>query len=498
MTAAAVVVVVVVATAAATVAVVYHNIDSMNDFPSIDLVPKRETNALEFAKKYDGSNVKVGILDTGIDPGAAAISFLPDGCTPKLLDVIDCTGSGDVDVSTVVKLSKKETSLEDGTKDVWYECQGLSGRNLRLSAEWKIQHFPLSNITSSYQTSTSVTSQVNTTASDATASDTTNKDTSKDATDYDTEWQVKVGILQAFRLFPAKLRQRVQEERRLIFQKRIQPHIHQLRTQLAELAKPKTFEETKRRDNIQALLDAIQDKEWEDDPGPIYDCLVFFDGHNWRAVLDTTETGDMRKLTPMTDFDKERQYARMGVLDQMNYAVHFYDDANILSIVTDASPHATHVAGITAAAEGERSGVAPGAQLISFKIGDSRLGSMETATSLVRAMIQAIRLKCDVINLSYGEGCVLPNTGRIIELANELVRKYNITFVSSAGNNGPALSTVGAPGGTSSSCIGVAAYVSPAMMKSGYSMPFPNSEGEGDPAGVDEEQHIGSTYVSSY
>lgn len=422
----------------------------MSEFPAVDLIPKRETNALDFCEKYDGSNVKVGILDTGVDPGAAAISFMADGTTPKLLDVIDCTGSGDVDVSTVVNLVRK---------DDYCECEGLSGRTLRLPASWKLEPLP------SDEEGTRLS-------------------------------QVKVGILQAFRLFPTKLKRRVQAERSKIFREQMQAHTDDLKARLADVSKPKTFEETRKRDDIQALLDVVEDKEWDEDPGPVFDCVVFWDGQDWRAVVDTTETGDLSTLTPMTDFDKERQFTRMGVLDQMNFAVHFYDDASILSIVSDASPHATHVAGITAAAEGERSGVAPQAQLVSFKIGDSRLGSMETGASLVRALIQAIRLKCDVINLSYGEGCVLPNTGRFIELANDLVRKYNITFVSSAGNNGPAISTVGAPGGTSSCCIGVAAYVSPAMMKAGYSMPFPESEGEGNPVGVDEEQHVGSTYVS--
>ncbi len=140
------------------------------------------------------------------------------------------------------------------------------------------------------------------------------------------------------------------------------------------------------------------------------------------------------------------------------------------------SSHGTHVASISAAHfpdEPEKNGLAPGAQVVSITIGDARLHSMETGTALVRAMVhimQAEHYKVDVINMSYGEHSHWSNTGRVGELMGEVINKHGVVWVASAGNDGPALSTVGTPPDiATNTVVGVGAYVSPEMMVALYS-----------------------------
>lgn len=62
---------------------------------------------------------------------------------------------------------------------------------------------------------------------------------------------------------------------------------------------------------------------------------------------------------------------------------------------------------------------------------------------------------CLVMPLSDEDIAYSPSPPRaVIELFIELATKHNIVFVASAGNNGPALSTVGCPGGNTNSLIG--------------------------------------------
>ena len=224
--------------------------------------------------------------------------------------------------------------------------------------------------------------------------------------------------------------------------------------------------------------------------GPLYDVIHWHDGTQWRAILhEVTNNGgdnlvDLVSSTqasqqPMGDFRNTRQVGTFGDDTQLHYTMRFVEEAHsggcTLSVVTTAGAHGTHVAAIAGAhypnADSPgKDGLSPGAQMISFKIGDSRLGTMETGQSLSRAFAAVTSLSgtehaIDLINLSYGEPTQRPNHGRLIEMAEALVRDHGVIFVSSAGNSGPGLSSVTAPGATASALIGVGAYVTKGMKR---------------------------------
>ena len=105
-------------------------------------------------------------------------------------------------------------------------------------------------------------------------------------------------------------------------------------------------------DDIKCRINLLKSLEKDsDDPGPIYDCLVFHDGDCWQAAIDTSETGDFEKynILPMTDYRIHRQYSTFSRQDCLNFCVNIYDEGSILSIVTDAGAHGTHVSGIVSA-----------------------------------------------------------------------------------------------------------------------------------------------------
>ncbi|WIA34935.1 hypothetical protein OEZ86_013218 [Tetradesmus obliquus] len=518
-----------------------------------------QIGALRFLDQHpqcDGRGVVVAIFDTGVDPSAAGLQVTTDG-KPKIIDVMDCTGSGDVDTSTIAAAD------EGGC------ITGASGRRLRLNPDW-----------------------VNPSG----------------------QWHV--GCRRLFELFPKPLQTRVKEQRKKAFEEAQRAAVAAAAAALAAAAKaPPTAAAASSsntssdgatpaapaaaaaaaaadgtrpaaaaaaagpsKSELEARLTYLQDSfksyddaggwlavengelssdahSWQDDsassssgggcnadaaaaaaarcaitaaqpfggptkqelearlafleccwksyddPGPVVDCVVWHDGSTWRVALDTSDMypdysssssssnekdeeqqqqqggarrqGLLADFTPLADFKEERQYGKFSGQDGCAYAVKVYDEGNTLCIVVDAGAHGTHVAGIVAAHfpdDPAANGMAPGAQIISCKIGDSRLGSMETGTGLVRALAAVMEAGADIINMSYGEPASRADVGRAIDIAAETVHKAGVIFVASAGNAGPALSTVGAPGGTSSALLGIGAYVSPDLAAAGHSL----------------------------
>ena len=377
------------------------------------LMPRQETGALEFIERhpdFDGRGVVVAIFDTGVDPGAVGLQTTPDG-RPKVIDIVDATGSGDVDMS---KVTKPEKGL----------VTGLSGRVLKLDPKWK---FPTGD--------------------------------------------VRIGMKAGYELYPHELVERVKAHRRKEFMQQQRQLENDLRTRIENFSKDESkVDKPELEKRLEALLAASTSYN---DAGPIYDCVVFHDGKRWLAAVDTDEDGDLADEKAMTNYRVAREFTRFDEVSLLNFGVNIYENGKVLSIVADAHPHGTHVAGIVAGyypGEPEWDGVAPGAQIVSVKIGDTYIDGMETGQALVRGTKTVLENKCDLVNMSFGEPTKAPNHGLIIRYFDELVTKHGVIFCASAGNSGPALSTVGAPGGTSSSLIGIGAHVSPQMMEAQYAL----------------------------
>ncbi|PIA13222.1 subtilisin-like protein, partial [Coemansia reversa NRRL 1564] len=387
-----------------------------SEFPTHGMLPKGDSQAADFLRKhpdYDGRGVVVAVLDTGIDPGAKGLQMTSDG-KRKVIDYIDCSGSGDVALGKPQKCSGDTLELRAG-----------SGRMLRLNPSW---------------------------------------------TNPSGEW--RLGTRRLYEVAPPVAKMNILEEREAQFRKDAQRLVDSVNACKDSGSDGSGADERAEADSQANVLDKLGSAY--SDPGPVLDCVVFHDGQQWRAAIDVAESGDLSETSAMGAYKSTSDVGLLSRRHLLYYTLNFYDDGRTLSIVTSVGEHGSHVAGIIAAnhpEEPENNGVAPGAQLLSLTISKQIRNGMETGIGLTRAVKAIVEYGVDMANISFGEPTDTPNRGQWVQMVRrEVVRHRRCIFVGSVGNGGPALSTVTAPGGTTEDFIGVGAYVGYDQMKANHGM----------------------------
>ncbi|KAI6191117.1 Tripeptidyl-peptidase 2 [Aphelenchoides bicaudatus] len=394
--------------------------DAAANYPIQQLIPKYVTQADLFLKEnptYDGRGVVIAVLDTGVDPSIEDLRVTSDG-KQKIIDCIDASGSGDVDTSTVKKV---ET---DGC------VVGLTGRRLKIPESW-------SNPTGSYH----------------------------------------VGIKNIYGLYASTLAERIKNEKRSSqtnsdISLAVADVLRQINAHETEIGgTSEKLSDKFARENLNYQLEFLRSFEKSPDPGPIADCLVWHDGDKWVACIDTSFRGRLNLCKVLTNFRDNYEFGFLTDNDRLAYTVTIHNQGNLLEIYTPCHSHASHVACIAAAYDQknpENNGIAPGAQIVSIKIGDTRLDMTETGTALSRAFNRCVELGVDVGNMSYGEStCALTvlclgdfvGSGQTIDWLRKMVDKHHFLFVTSASNSGPALSTIGTPAGDVDGVFSIGAYI---------------------------------------
>jgi subtilisin family serine protease len=180
---------------------------------------------------------------------------------------------------------------------------------------------------------------------------------------------------------------------------------------------------------------------------------------SWVMYADAQGDGTVANDQPIRDYRVAREWFGWSRSNAppMGIAANFADSGGtpVLHLVFDNAGHGSHVAGVAAGfrlhgVEGF-DGVAPGAQVLGFKIARNAEGGITSTGSMRRAIAFAIatareRRQPLVINVSFGVGNQREGTARIDAVVDSILdANPDVVMTVAASNDGPGLSTLGFP-----------------------------------------------------
>lgn len=211
----------------------------------------------------------------------------------------------------------------------------------------------------------------------------------------------------------------------------------------------------------------------------------------WCVVLDTDMDGSLKGEKILHNYDINQEYIMLPRKNPlfnhqwMALAVKIYPDRKVTNFHFEDGAHGTHVAGIAAGyhlnGDSDVNGLAPGAKIVSIKIGDGKVHDTATVTGSKKRGLEYISnyMKkhggLGVINISFG----IESSNEGFSVADNIFNDFavnnpNVVVCTSAGNEGPGLSSVGTPSAAQHIIAsGALMYHTTGRDKYGWTLPSP-------------------------
>lgn len=219
-----------------------------------------------------------------------------------------------------------------------------------------------------------------------------------------------------------------------------------------------------------------------------FDLLLAKTSKGWRVSIDADRNKDFSNDPSIGDFETTRETfamdrSRSGLV-KVNVNLPLKPDGSVAKTEQgdvevnfagyDAGQHGTHVAGIAAGRfdgpqfAGHFRGGAPRATLFGIKVLGKNGGQ---DADILAGIAVAVERGVDVINMSLGSGQrPIDGLDTLSKAIDQVARRTNVLFVIASGNNGPGMTTIGAPS-TAFRAISVGAAVSGDTWKTAYNVP---------------------------